>query len=192
MDGFRRLGPSCLVDRESPRQSRPARPAPAQYGCRRAREIAGIIIPTRSMIIKNSAIFQPQATGAIAAMATPNAIMQTRTSASLPRLMRACSRSPRNMLWRGWDGVLWSANAPVPFTPRSVKRAHRWRSGAIQPIDAINLWRCRRECAPPSQREANLSAVGARIGSLPTINSNMVPVDAPYESSTPRSITLTV
>ena len=111
------------VDRESPRQSRPARPAPAQYGCRRAREIAGIIIPTRSMIIKNSAIFHPQVTGAIAAMATPNAIMETRTSASLPRLMRACSRSPRNMLWRGCDGVLKHHGTPALAMQAGVRAA---------------------------------------------------------------------
>jgi hypothetical protein len=57
----------------------------------RARLTAGIIIPTNSMIARNSAIFQPHGTGTIAAIADPNAMMQTRTIASLPRLIRAFS-----------------------------------------------------------------------------------------------------
>ena len=51
----------------------------------RARLTAAIIIPT------NSAIFQPHGTGTIAAIANPNSMMQTRTIASLPRLIRAFS-----------------------------------------------------------------------------------------------------
>lgn len=69
-------------------------PALVQNALLRARLTAGIIIPTRNMIARNSAIFQPQGTGTIAAIANPNPMMQTRTIASLPRLIRAFSSTP--------------------------------------------------------------------------------------------------
>jgi len=66
-------------------------PGLGQNALLRARLIAGIIIPTNSMIARNSAIFQPHGTGTIVAIANPNPMMQTRTIASLPRLIRAFS-----------------------------------------------------------------------------------------------------
>jgi hypothetical protein len=51
---------------------------------RLARSIVGIMIPTKTPIAKNNAIFQPQVNGAIAAIATLNPIMQVRTAASSP------------------------------------------------------------------------------------------------------------
>ena len=79
------------------------------FGFSRARQIAGIMIPTRSMISRNSAIFQPHVTGAIEAIAIPNPTMQARTMASFPPLMRASSCRRRSTLWRSCNGVLSSA-----------------------------------------------------------------------------------
>ena len=84
-----------------------------QFGFRRAHQIAGITIPTKNMMTRNSAIFQPHVTGAIAAIAIPNPTMQARTMASFPPLMRASSFS-RSALWRTCNGDLFSANGATP------------------------------------------------------------------------------
>ena len=81
----------------------------------RARQIAGIMIPTRSMITRNSAIFQPHVTGASEAIAIPNPTMQSRTMVSFPPLMRASSCSRRSTLWRPYNGVSSSAIVALPL-----------------------------------------------------------------------------
>ena len=85
-----------------------------QFGFRRAHQIAGIMIPTTNIMTKNSAIFQPHVTGAIAAIAIPNPTMQARTIASFPPLIRASSFSRRSALWRVCNGGLFSANGAAP------------------------------------------------------------------------------
>jgi len=60
----------------------PTRPLMTQLEFRPERQIAGITLPTRIMIATNSTIFQPPVTGAIAAIASPSPMMQTRSIAS--------------------------------------------------------------------------------------------------------------
>jgi len=101
-------------------------PSCIQLGFRRARPIAGIMTPTRSMITRNNAILQPHVTGAIAVIATPNPIMQIRTTASLPRLTRACSCNPESSRWRVCDSVLISV-IPSVLLNRDDRNAHHGR-----------------------------------------------------------------
>ena len=73
------------------------------------------MIPTRSMITRNSTIFQPHVTGASEAIAIPNPTMQSRTIVSFPPLMRASSCSRRSTLWRPCNGVSSSAIVALPL-----------------------------------------------------------------------------
>jgi hypothetical protein len=164
-------------------------PVVAHCGFRRARQIAGIMIPTRNMIIRNNGIFQTHVTGVIAAMAIPNPIIQTRDMASLPPLMRNVSVSVRGVRRRVW-GRVWdssSAMLSVPLHYAERKAQHdELLSVPVEKLDehlagfkssqdlqivspafcgtiAPPPWQCRRECAPLSLDEAHLSAVGARV-----------------------------
>ena len=69
--------------------------------------MAGIKTPTRNLISKNKTIFQIHTTGAIATIAIPNTIMQTRTNVLLPRSMRTCLFSPKERAWAAaWHSLL--------------------------------------------------------------------------------------
>jgi len=82
------------------------------------------MIPTRSMITRNSAIFQPHVTGASEAIAIPNPTMQSRTMVSFPPLMRASSCSRRSTLWRPCNGVSSSAIVALPLMRVLRAKAH--------------------------------------------------------------------
>jgi len=57
-------------------------------------------------------IFQGHVTGAVAAIATPNPIMQTLTTVLLSFSRRACSSTARNTRRRVYDTVLPSLSGP--------------------------------------------------------------------------------
>lgn len=99
-----------------------APPVVAHCGFRRARQIAGIMIPTRNIIIRNNGIFQTHVTGVIAAIAIPNPIMQTRDTASLPPLMRNASFSVRGVRRRAWDSSLAMRSVPLCYAQRQAQR----------------------------------------------------------------------
>ena len=82
------------------------------------------MIPTRSMITRNSAIFQPHVTGASEAIAIPNPTMQSRTMVSFPPLMRASSCNRRSTLWRPCNGVSSSAIVALPLMRVLRAKAH--------------------------------------------------------------------
>jgi hypothetical protein len=106
-----------------------------QFGFRRAHQIAGIMIPTTNIMTKNSAIFQPHVTGAIAAIAIPNPTMQARTMASFPPLIRASSFSRRSALWRVCNGGLFSVNG----APKGTE----WQESLVATLPRIGMPRSR-------------------------------------------------
>ncbi len=145
-----------------------APPVVAHCGFRRARQIAGIMVPTRNIIIRNNGIFQNHVTGVIAAIAIPNPIMQTRDTASLPPLMRNASFSVRGVRRRAWDSSSAMRSAPLCYAER--KAQHELFAIPVEKLDAHLAgskrletcglhrrplrhhrpppWQCRRECAP--------------------------------------------
>lgn len=132
----------------------------------RAHQIAGIMIPTRSMITRNSTIFQPHVTGASEAIAIPNPTMQSRTIVSFPPLMRASSCSRRSTLWRPCNGVSSSAMVALPLMRVLAQKAH---PGASVP-------RAKTPCAPVRPREGT-----ARRAWVPSMDSvdDPLPLDQP-------------
>jgi hypothetical protein len=111
-----------------------ALPVVAHCGFRRARQIAGIMIPTTNIIIRNNGIFQNHVTGVIAAIAIPNPIMQTRDAASLPPLMRNAFFSVRGVRWRAWDSS--SAMQSVPLCYAERKAQHELLAIPVETLDA--------------------------------------------------------
>ena len=151
-----------------------APPVVAHCGFRRARQIAGIMVPTRNIIIRNNGIFQNHVTGVIAAIAIPNPIMQTRDTASLPPLMRNASFSVRGVRRRAWD-----SSSAMSLLCAMLSAKH-----------SVNSWqsRLRTGCAPrwlESSRDLRVASPAfcrTMALSLPTINIDMVSTDACYES----------
>jgi len=108
-------------------------PVVAHCGFRRARQIAGIMIPTSNMIIRNNGIFQTHVTGVIAAIAIPNPIMQTRDMASLPPLMRNVSFNVRGARRRAWDSS--SAMRSVPLCQAERKAQPELLAVPVETLD---------------------------------------------------------
>src|SRR6516164_4699949 len=129
-------------------QSPPARLL--QCGFRLAR-IAGIKTPTRNTISRNNAIFQIHTTGAIATIAIPNPIMQTRTKVSLPRSMRARSLSPRGARGRARDTVFCVPSSTMPSIPFCYAE-HNAQHGTV--IEG------QRERTPTALRRRLIRAIG--------------------------------
>jgi hypothetical protein len=124
------------------------------------------MIPTRSMITRNSAIFQPHVTGASEAIAIPNPTMQSRTMVSFPPLMRASSCSRRSTLWRPCNGVSSSAIVALPLMRVLRAKAH---PGASVP-------RAKTPRAPLRPREG--IALRAWVPSMDSVD-DPLPLDQP-------------
>jgi hypothetical protein len=144
----------------------------AHCGFRRTRQIAGIMIPTRNMIIRNNGIFQNHVTGVIAAIAIPNPIMQTRDAASLPPLIRNASFSPGGVRRRAWDSSLAMRSVPPCYAER--KAQHELLAIPVEKLDARlagsnhleTCGLCRRSVAPRLGNAGGSARLSRRGSSL--------------------------